>query len=105
MAKQAPGNTPAKAGGLVQQAAAPMAETGEFLLYQTEDTQTRVQVRLQDGGLWLTQAQLAELYQCSPQNMTQHIRAICQTGELQEAATCKPYLQVRQERGRQVNHG
>lgn len=103
MAKQAPGDTPAKAGGLVQQAAAPMAETGEFLLYQTEDAQTRVQVRLQDGGLWLTQAQLAELYQCSPQNITQHIRAIYQTGELQEAATCKPYLQVRLERGRQVN--
>ena len=103
MAKQAPGNTPAKAGGLVQQAAAPMAETGEFLLYQTEDAQTRVQVRLQDGGLWLTQAQLAELYQCSPQNITQHIRAIYQTGELQEGATCKPYLQVRLERGRQVN--
>ncbi|PAT38795.1 hydroxyacid dehydrogenase [Vandammella animalimorsus] len=80
-----------------------MAETGEFLLYQTEDAQTRVQVRLQDGGLWLTQAQLAELYQCSPQNITQHIRAIYQTGELQEAATCKPYLQVRLERGRQVN--
>lgn len=103
MAKQAPGNTPAKAGGLVQQAAAAMEETGEFLLYQTEDAQTRVQVRLQDGGLWLTQAQLAELYQCSPQNITQHIRAIYQTGELQEAATCKPYLQVRLERGRQVN--
>jgi len=76
---------------------------GEFLLYQTEDTQTRVQVRFQDNGIWLTQAQLAELYQCSPQNITQHIRAIYESGELAENATCKPYLQVRLERDRQVS--
>jgi hypothetical protein len=76
---------------------------GEFLLYQTEDAQTRVQVRFQDDGIWLTQQQLAELYQSSPQNITQHIRVIYGTGELQEEATCKPYLQVRQERGRQVS--
>jgi hypothetical protein len=76
---------------------------GEFLLYQTEDARTRVQVRFQDGGIWLTQRQLADLYQSSPQNVTQHIRAIYETGELQEEATCKPYLQVRQERGRQVS--
>jgi len=76
---------------------------GEFLLYQTEDAQTRIQVRLQDGGLWLTQQQLADLYQSTPQNITQHIRSIYETGELLEVATCKPYLQVRQERGRQVS--
>ena len=76
---------------------------GEFLLYQTEDAQTRVQVRLQDGAVWLTQQQLSDLYQSTPQNITQHIRAIYQTGELQEEATCKPYLQVRQERARQVS--
>ena len=40
-------------------------QTGEFLLYQTEDEQTRVQVRLTDGTLWLTQKQLADLYQVS----------------------------------------
>ncbi|PKM09090.1 MAG: hydroxyacid dehydrogenase [Betaproteobacteria bacterium HGW-Betaproteobacteria-13] len=76
---------------------------GEFLLYQTEDAQTWVQVRFQDGGIWLTQAQLAELYQCSSQNITQHVRAIYESGELPEEATCKPYLQVRLERGRQVS--
>ena len=76
---------------------------GAFLLYQTEDAQTQIQVRLQDGGLWLTQQQLADLYQSTPQNITQHVRSIYATGELQEAATCKPYLQVRQERGRQVS--
>lgn len=76
---------------------------GEFLLYQTEDAQTRIQVRLSEGGLWLTQQHLADLYQGTPQNITQHIRAIYSDGELQEAATCKPFLQVRQESGRQVS--
>lgn len=76
---------------------------GEFLLYQTEDAQTRIQVRFSEGGLWLTQQQLADLYQSTPQNVTQHIRAIYADGELQEAATCKPFLQVRQESGRQVS--
>lgn len=84
-------------------AAHPATGQGEFLLYQTEDAQTRVQVRFEAGDVWLTQQQLADLYQSSPQNITQHIRAIYQTGELQEAATCKPYLQVRLERGRQVS--
>ncbi len=77
--------------------------SGKFLLYQTEDAQTRVQVRFQDGNIWLTQAQLAELYQCSSQNITQYIRAVYETGELQEEATCKPYLQVRLEHGRQLS--
>lgn len=76
---------------------------GEFLLYQAEDARTCIQVRFQEGGLWLTQQQLADLYQSTPQNITQHIRAIYETGELREEATCKPYLQVREERGRQVS--
>jgi len=49
---------------------------GEFLLYQTEDAQTLIQVRFEQGGLWLTQQQLADLFQSTPQNITQHIRAI-----------------------------
>jgi hypothetical protein len=80
-----------------------MTVGGEFLLYQTEDAQTRVQVRFEAGSVWLTQQQLADLYQSTPQNITQHIRAIYATGELREEATCKPYLQVREERGRQVS--
>lgn len=69
----------------------------EFLLYQTEDGETRVEVRFDGETTWLTQAALAELYQTTPQNITQHIAAIYEDGELTEAATCKPYLQVRQE--------
>lgn len=108
MAKKPTASQSSKGSDIVQQAAGQRAGPltagqGEFLLYQTEDAKTRVQVRFQDNGIWLTQAQLAELYQCSPQNITQHIRAIYQAGELQEAATCKPYLQVREERGRQTS--
>lgn len=76
---------------------------GEFLLYQTEDAQTRIQVRFEKQELWLTQQQLADLYQTTPQNITQHIRAIYASQELMEEATCKPYLQVREERGRKVS--
>ncbi|WP_041194168.1 virulence RhuM family protein [Candidatus Symbiobacter mobilis] len=86
-----------------QQSAASIAGQGQFLLYQTADAQTRVQVRFHEDSIWLTQTQLAELYQCSSQNITQHIRAIYESGELEEDATCKPYLQVRMERGRQVH--
>ena len=103
MAKKPTALEPAKGGGTGQPSGASMAGQGEFLLYQTEDAQAHIQVRFQAGGLWLTQQQLAELYQSTPQNITQHIRAIYEGGELREEATCKPYLQVRQERGRQVS--
>jgi len=75
---------------------------GEFILYQTEDGQTRVEVRFDGETAWLTQAALAELYQTTPQNITQHIAAIYEDGEFTEVATCKPCLQVRQEGRRQV---
>jgi len=75
----------------------------EFLLYQTEDGQTRVEVRFDGETAWLTQASLAELYQTSPQNITQHIAAIYEEGELDEGATCKLFLQVREEDSRQVH--
>ncbi|MDP2268782.1 MAG: hydroxyacid dehydrogenase, partial [Deltaproteobacteria bacterium] len=86
MARKPEARASSQAEEVVQHTVSSLAGQGEFLLYQTEDAQTRVQVRFQDGGIWLTQAQLAELYQCSSQNITQHIRAIYQTGELQEAA-------------------
>lgn len=66
----------------------------QFLLYQTEDGQTRIEVRLQDETVWMTQAAMADLYQTTPQNITTHLKAIYVEGELDEAATCKEYLQV-----------
>ena len=76
----------------------------EFLLYQTEDGETRIEVRLQqDETVWMTQAAMAELYQTTPQNITTHLKAIYKEGELSESATCKEYLQVQQERRGQVS--
>jgi len=74
----------------------------EIILFQTEDAQTRIEVRLECGTVWLTQAQLAELFQTTPQNITIHLKAIYDELELMEAATCKDYLQVRREGNREV---
>jgi hypothetical protein len=74
-----------------------------IVLYQTEDGRTRVQCRFEGETLWLTQALMAELFQTTPQNVTLHLKAIFAEGELTEAATCKDYLQVRREGGREVS--
>ena len=74
----------------------------EIILYKTEDGRTRIQCRFENETLWLTQAQIAELFQTTPQNVTLHLKAIFAEGELAEAATCKDYLQVRREGGREV---
>ena len=76
--------------------------SSEFLLYQTEDGRTRIQCRFENETSWLTQALIAELFQTTPQNVTLHLKAIFAEGELPEAATCKDYLQVRTEGGREV---
>jgi len=74
----------------------------EMILYQTEDGRTRIQCRFEHETLWLTQAQIAELFQTTPQNVTLHLKALFAEGELAEAATCKDYLQVRREGAREV---
>lgn len=75
---------------------------GELILYRTEDGRTDIHLRATDGTVWLTQAEIAELFETSPQNITQHIRALYEEGELAEDATCKDYLQVQIEGGREV---
>jgi hypothetical protein len=77
-------------------------DPGEFILYQTEDGRTRLEVRMADQTVWLTQRDMEDLFQTTPQNITQHIAGIYSEGELGEGATCKDYLQVRSEAGRQV---
>ena len=74
----------------------------EIILYQTEDGRTRIQCRFENENVWMTQALMAELFQTTPQNITLHLRAIYAAGELSEPATCKDYLQVRSEGGRQI---
>jgi hypothetical protein len=75
---------------------------GSLILYQTEDGRTRVQCRFEDETIWLTQAQMALLFDTTPQNITLHLKAIFSEGELEEEATRKAYLQVRTEGRRQV---
>ena len=75
---------------------------GEFVLYTTDDGLTRVEMRAEGGSLWLSQAEIATLFQTTPQNITQHVKAIYAEGEADPEATCKSGLQVRQEGGRQV---
>jgi len=77
--------------------------TGQILLYQTEDGHTKVEVRLENDTLWLTQANMAELFQTTPQNITFHLKNIYYSEELIEEATCKEYLQVQNEGNRQVS--
>ena len=74
-----------------------------LLLYRTEDGRTRVEVRLQDETVWMTQATMAELYQTTPQNITLHLKAIYQEGELDPLSTCKEFLQVQSEGSRTVS--
>jgi hypothetical protein len=76
---------------------------GEIILYPRVDGAPALEVRLDGDTVWLTQAQMAELFQTTPQNITLHLKAIFAEGELDEVATCKDYLQVRQEGKRQVS--
>ena len=67
------------------------APKGELILYQTEDGRTRIECRFEGE---------TELFQTTPQNITQHLREIYAEGEIDEGATCKAFLQVRTEGAR-----
>ena len=72
----------------------------ELVMYQSEDGKSRVQVRLEDGSTWLTQQQIAELFESSKQNISLHVQNIYEDGELLRGATVKYYLTVRREGNR-----
>ena len=80
----------------------PLDNDGKFLLYTSKDGKSRIEVRLVGDTLWLTQAQMADLFQTTPQNITLHLKKIYEEGELEEEATCKHYLQVQSEGARQI---
>ena len=77
-------------------------EENKIIIYQSEDGQTQIDVRLENDTVWLTQAQMAELFQKTPQNITIHIRNAYNDGELDKESTCKEFLQVQTEGTRQV---
>jgi hypothetical protein len=76
--------------------------TAEFLIFTGQAGEQSIEARYEDNSIWLTQKVMAELFQVQPQNITQHLKNIYAEGEVQEAATCKDFLQVRTEGGRQV---
>ena len=79
-----------------------MENYGEIIIYQTEDGLTKLDVRMEDETVWLTQQQMAELFQTSRTNVVDHIKNIYEEGELDENSTCRKFRQVRMEGSRQV---
>jgi len=73
-----------------------------ILIYQDKDGLTKIEVRLENETLWITQQQMAELFQTTKQNVSLHINNIYKEGELQESATVKDFLTVQHEGRRRV---
>ena len=76
---------------------------GQFLVYQAEDGQVKIDVRLEGETAWPAQAHMAGLFQTTIPNVSMHLRNVYAEGELQAAATVKEFLIVRQEGNRQVS--
>ena len=74
---------------------------GEIVIYQSENGDTKIDVRFVDETVWLTQQQMAELFQSSRTNIVEHIQHIYEEGELDEESTCRKFRQVRMEGNRQ----
>ncbi|HWO20958.1 MAG TPA: virulence RhuM family protein [Kofleriaceae bacterium] len=78
-------------------------EPTEFLLYQTEDGLARVHIRLSEGTVWLTQKQLAELYQTGVPSISEHLTNIFREGELDPEATIRKFRTLRKEGNRSIS--
>ena len=78
-----------------------MENQGEIILYQP-DNEVKLEVRLEEDTVWLTQAQIVELFQSSKANISEHIKNIYEQEELEESATVRDFRTVRQEGKRQV---
>lgn len=79
------------------------SNNGNILIYQSQNGQIKVDVRFEDETVWLTQQQMAELYQSSRTNVVEHIKHIYDEGELVEQATCRKIRQVQKEGNREVS--
>ena len=69
-----------------------MTESSNLLIYQTQDGSTKIQVQLTDNSVWLSQADMVELFQTTKQNISLHIKNIFAEGELEENSVVKEYL-------------
>jgi hypothetical protein len=79
-----------------------MESIGEIIIYQNKENNISLNVRLEDENVWLSQQQMAELFQSSRTNVVEHIKHIYEEGELEEAATCRKFRQVQNEGNRNV---
>ena len=68
-----------------------MDNKGEVIIYQTDDGLTHIDVRMEDETVWLTQAQLCELFQSSKANVIEHIKHIFEEGELEENSVVRKF--------------
>lgn len=79
------------------------APASQIIFYQTEDGQTRLEVKMDQETVWLNQNQMAELFQTTKQNISLHINNVFEEKELQRRPTVKDYLTVQQEGNREVS--
>ncbi len=77
-------------------------KNGELIVYQSPDGQVKLDVRLQDDTVWLTQQAIADLFLTTVPNISMHIRNVYEEGELAMRATVKKFLTVRSEGNREV---
>ena len=75
----------------------------EILIYQSENGIAKIDVTFMDETVWLSQQQMAELFQTSRTNVVEHIKHIYEEGELDEDSTCRKFRQVRKEGNREVS--
>lgn len=80
-----------------------MHSNNQIVIYQSEDGQTQVDVRLENETVWLTQAQMVELFQTTKQNVSLHVGNVFREGELEQESTVKEYLTVQNEGERKVS--
>ena len=80
----------------------PVENTGDIVIYQSENGNTKIDVHFQDETVWLTQAQLCELYQSSKANVSEHIKNIFDEKELDEESTVRKFRTVQTEGDRSV---
>jgi hypothetical protein len=75
----------------------------EIIIYQADELSTRLEVRIEEDTIWLTQVQIVKLFESSKANISEHIKRIFQTGELEKQPTVRKIRTVQIEGGRTVS--
>ncbi|MFH1692516.1 MAG: RhuM family protein, partial [Candidatus Omnitrophota bacterium] len=74
----------------------------QIVFYQSLEGSVHIEVLYAEENIWLTQKKMAELFGTTPQNITMHLKNIYASGEIEQSATCKDFLQVQQEGKREI---